>query len=350
MSKIAVIGAGAWGTATAQSLSTVNSDISIWAYEKEVCDEINNLHMNSRYLYGVPLSKNIRSSTVLKDVLKDSEYVFYVTPSFALKEIMSKSKEFIREDAVPVVLTKGFIKEDGKDLPQLALDIANRELPKSMEGSGVYLSGPSHAEEVGRFMYTGLIAASKNKKNAIKVRDIVTNDHLSVYVSFDPIGAQVSAALKNVVAIAFGLADAMSEYNKNIGDNAFALIMSTGLNEIQTVGRSLGATHPETFTSISSVGDLYVTCASKHGRNRRFGRDLFQRKLYREWSNFSDLKNKLDIVGYLPEGIFAVEHAIEIKNQLNLKLPVISTVYQILNRDINPEESIGMLMKAVNKA
>jgi glycerol-3-phosphate dehydrogenase (NAD(P)+) len=347
MAKIAVIGAGAWGSAMANSLCKKGNKVKLWAYEEEVVDEINESFTNTRYLYGVWICDKVKASNDLKEVVSDAEYVFYVTPSFALKEIVKKSSNDISKKAIPIFLTKGFI-ESKDGTPELPIDIANEIFPDELKNKSVYLSGPSHAEEVAREKYTGLIAASDSRKNAIKVRDIVITEHLSVYVSFDPIGVQVSAALKNVVAIAFGLADAMSEYDKSIGDNAFAMIISAGLNEIQILGRALGATHPETFTSISSVGDLYVTCTSHHGRNRRFGRDLLERQLYRQWSNFEELTQKLDIIGYLPEGIFAVNYAMRLKDKYNLKLPIMEIVYRILNRDIQPKEAVGMLMNVID--
>jgi glycerol-3-phosphate dehydrogenase (NAD(P)+) len=348
MSDIAVIGGGAWGTAIANSLCKNNNNVKLWCFEKEVAEEINENHTNSRYLYGVWLNSDIKASDNLKEVVNGSEYVFYVTPSFVLQNIVKESKDYLSNDVIPVFLTKGFI-DVNKALPQLPLSIADEILPAKLKGNSVFLSGPSHAEEVARSVYTGLIASSLNKKNAIKVRDICGNEFLSVFVSFDPIGVQVSAALKNIVAIAFGFADALSEYDKNIGDNTFAMVISTGLNEIQRLAMSMGSTHPETFTSYSAVGDLFVTCTSHHGRNRRFGRDLLERQLYRQWENFDDLLTKINLIGYLPEGIFAVKPAMTLKEHYNLKLPIIEHVYAILNRDIKPRDVVKSLMKAFIK-
>jgi glycerol-3-phosphate dehydrogenase (NAD(P)+) len=334
MNKIAVIGAGAWGTAMAYTLSKVSDNIHIWAYEKEIAEEINEVYSNSRYLYGVWLNQNIKASNNLDEVLKDAEFVIYATPSFALRDILKQSRNSINKDAIPVFLTKGFVEVHGQ--PELILESADKLLPETFIGNSVYLSGPSHAEEVAREVYTGLIAASLNKKNAVKVRDLTNIENLSVFVSFDPIGVQVSAALKNVVAVAFGLADAMREYDKAIGDNTFAMIISAGLNEIQKLATAMGSTHPETFTSFSSMGDLYVTCMSHHGRNRRFGRDLLQRQLFRQWTDFNDLLQKIDNIGYLPEGIFSVKYAMILKEKYNLKIPITEIVYEILNRNILP--------------
>ncbi len=348
MSKIAVIGSGAWGTAIANVLCNRYDNVHIWCYEKEVAEEINESLTNTRYLYGIWLSEKLKASNDLKEVIENAEYVLYVTPSFALKDTLINSRNYLEKDAIPVFLTKGFI-EGINTIPELPLDVADKIFPDEFKGNSVYLSGPSHAEEVAKNIYTGLIAASHNKKNAVKVRDLINAEFLSVFVSFDPIGVQVSAALKNIVAIAFGLADAMREYDKSIGDNTFAMIISAGLSELMKVGRVMGATHPETFASYSSVGDLYVTCTSHHGRNRRFGRDLLQRQLYRKWDNFEDMINKIDQIGYIPEGIFAVKEVMKIKKHYNLILPIIEIVYQILNREIKPKEAVNFIMSIFDK-
>lgn len=345
MSDIAVIGSGGWGTAVANSLSKNHDSISLWSYEKDVATEINETHTNSRYLYGVWLDENIKAYTDLEIVINNAEYVFFVTPSFALDKILRDCKAFLKPDTILVFLSKGFHESD--NIPILPLDLAGKVLGEAYADNSVYLSGASHAEEVSRNVYTGLIAASKNKKNAVKVRDCVATGHLSVYVSFDPVGVQISAAMKNIIAIAFGLADAMKEYDSNIGDNTFAMVISSGLNEIQALGRVMGATHPETFTSFSSVGDLFATCTSHHGRNRRFGRELLTRQLYRKWENFDDMISKIELIGYLPEGIFAVKHVKKLEEYYNIKLPIIDIVYAILNREILPREAVSMLMSAI---
>jgi glycerol-3-phosphate dehydrogenase (NAD(P)+) len=189
-------------------------------------------------------------------------------------------------------------------------------LPGFYHDKLVYVSGPAHAEEVAQGKITGLIAASANPKNAIIVRDLISSERMLVYASLDPIGVQVCAAAKNVVAIAFGILDALKQNVHIFGDNTESLLLAAGLNEIQTLGMALGATHSETFTSIAGVGDLDVTCRSVFGRNRRFGQDIVNLK-----------------IGYLPEGAAAAKAIHEIAAEKNLSLPICDGVYRLLNRE-----------------
>jgi len=166
------------------------------------------------------------------------------------------------------VLTKGFVPSEKG--PKLVIETMEAALPSVYKGNLVYISGPSHAEEVAMGKLTGLIAASESPKNSIKFRELMKVPGLMVFSSLDVIGVQVCAAAKNVVAIVFGCLDAVAEQSDALGDNSESLLLAAGLNEIQILGFAMGATHAETFTSIAGVGDLDVTCRSKYGRNRRF--------------------------------------------------------------------------------
>ena len=158
------------------------------------------------------------------------------------------------------------------DLPKLIVSTLEDYFPGFYRDNIVYIAGPSHAEEVSVNKLTGLISACRNGKNSIRFRELLTSPSLFVFSSIDVIGVQTCAATKNVIAIAFGMLDALKENSDYFGDNTESLLLAAGLNEIQKIGKVLGATHPETFTSISGVGDLDVTCRSIHGRNRRLDR------------------------------------------------------------------------------
>ena len=175
------------------------------------------------------------------------------------------------------ILTKGFIETPAGI--RLITEAMEDYLPGMYRGKLVYVSGPSHAIEVAQGKLTGLISASRSGRNSIRVRELLVGRSLVVFSSLDVRGVQISAALKNVIALAFGMLDALKESSDQFGDNTESLLLAAGLNEIQVLGRALGATHPETFTSIAGVGDLDVTCRSIHGRNRRFGREIILKKL-----------------------------------------------------------------------
>jgi glycerol-3-phosphate dehydrogenase (NAD(P)+) len=202
----------------------------------------------------------------------------------------------------------------------------------------VYIAGPSHAEEVSRGKITGLIAASENAKNSIRFRDLLKSRGLFVFSSFDVRGVQVAAAAKNVIAIAFGMLDAMKTLDKAglFGDGTESLLLAAGLNEIQTLGRAMGATHPETFTSISGIGDLDVTCRSVFGRNRRFGKEIIEKKILAPFKDLDDLLERIHEVGYLPEGVAAAKYVKVLAEKFRLKMPISTGLAQILNREMEP--------------
>jgi glycerol-3-phosphate dehydrogenase (NAD(P)+) len=213
-------------------------------------------------------------------------------------------------------------------------------LPGFFRQSLVYIAGPSHAEEVSRGKITGLIAASENAKNSIRFRDLLKTPRLFVYSSFDVRGVQVAAAAKNVIAVAFGILDAIRTIGNAdmFGDGTESLLLAAGLNEIQILGMALGATHPETFTSISGIGDLDVTCRSVFGRNRRFGREIIAKKILEPYKDIEDLLSRISEIGYLPEGVAAAKYIKVLAEKHRLKIPVSTGMFRILNREIEPLE------------
>ncbi|AEJ62412.1 Glycerol-3-phosphate dehydrogenase (NAD(P)+) [Spirochaeta thermophila DSM 6578] len=346
-SKIGVIGAGAWGTAIAQVVAEKGHHVDLWVYEQEVAEEINRLHENMRYLPGVRLSSRIRATTDLAEAVQKKEYLLLVPPSPFLLKItsgISSLPDITKGRPIIAVFTKGFIPDEG-GRPRLILEAMEEHLPPFYKDNLVYVSGPSHAEEVGRGKLTGLISASKNPKHSIKVRNLLTSHRLLVFSSLDTIGVQVSAAIKNVIAIAFGVLDALIETGSEfVGDNTESLLLAAGLNEIQALGTAMGSTHPETFTSIAGVGDLDVTCRSKYGRNRRFGREILLKNILRPFKDIDDLIRNISRLDYLPEGVFAATHAHTLAKTYNLRLPIIRSVYRILNKEDQPVDIIEDLL------
>jgi glycerol-3-phosphate dehydrogenase (NAD(P)+) len=229
------------------------------------------------------------------------------------------------------VLTKGFV--TSPEGPKLILETLEDVLPVSYKKNLVYIAGPSHAEEVAMGKLTGLIAASENPKNSIRFRELLRMKGLMVYSSLDVVGVQICAAAKNIIAVIFGAMDAISEESDFFGDNAESFLLAAGLNEIQTLGFAMGATHSETFSSIAGVGDLDVTCRSKYGRNRRFGQDIIKTDILNHFKNIDDLINRISEIGYLPEGAVACKYVHQIAEKKNLKLPISESLYRILNKE-----------------
>ncbi len=338
---IGVIGAGAWGTAMAKVLAEKGLSVTVWAYEADLVKEINEQHRNTLYLPDVELPANLKATTDIREAAGDKEHIILAIPSLFL---VNTIKQFITipsvQEGEPIIsiLTKGLL--ETKKGYRLLTEVLEDYLPGFYRGNLVYVSGPSHAEEVARGKMTGLVAASANPKNAIKVRDTLSTKTLIVFASLDPIGVQVCAAAKNVVAIGFGILDALKSSSDVFGDNTESLLLAAGLNEIQLLGRALGATHPETFTSIAGVGDLDVTCRSVWGRNRRFGRDIVEKKIHEKFKNLDDLLARIREVGYLPEGAAACKAIKQLAVDKKLKLPICDAVYRILNRESTAEKVI----------
>ena len=343
--KVGVIGAGAWGTALAHALARENNDVEIWALEEDVVSSINERHTNDRYLKGFELSPNLKASSDIKKVSSDKEFLIFASPSLYLASTIRKITDVptIKDGSTCIgVLTKGFV--PSKDGPRLILEEMESALPECYAKNLVYIAGPSHAEEVALGKITGLIAASENPKNTIRFRELLNGKSLLVYSSFDVIGVQICAAAKNVIAVVFGCLDAVAENSDLFGDNTESLLLAAGLNEIQTLGFAMGATHSETFTSISGVGDLDVTCRSKYGRNRRFGQEIITKNILKNFSSIDDLISRIGEIGYLPEGAVACKYVHEIVEKHNIKLPISTGLYRLLNREIEPKDLLQELL------
>lgn len=343
--SVGIVGAGAWGTGFAQALGRGGHKVTLWALEPEVADSINNEHENKKFLPGFKLSENVTCSSSLEDVASNKDFVIFASPSLYLASTVKKLTtipNIADGDTYIGVLTKGFV--PSKKGPKLCLETIENVLPGIYKGNTVYISGPSHAEEVAMGKLTGLIAASENPKNTIIFRELMKVPGLLAYSSLDVVGVQICAAVKNVIAVVYGCCDAISETSDTFGDNSESLLLAAGLNEIQQFGFAMGATHAETFTSIAGVGDLDVTCKSKYGRNRRFGQDIIKRNILSQFKNLDDLIAHIAEIGYLPEGAVACKYVHEISERLNLKLVICDGLYRILNREIEPEDFLRQLL------
>jgi len=346
MAKVGVMGAGAWGTAVGSLLSQKGHDVVLWSHDESTARDILTEHQNSRYLPGVLLPEGLGAVCDAREAATEKDYLILAVPSLYLldsvRQILTVPNIMEGETFIGV-LTKGFVTV--RKGTRLIIETLEDYLPGFYKNNLVYISGPSHAEEVVRKKLTGLISASANPKNSIRFRELLTCNWLKIFSSLDVVGVQVSAAIKNVVAIAFGILDAFKEMSEGFGDNTESLLLAGGLNEIQTLGLTLGSTHPETFTSIAGVGDLDVTCRSQYGRNRRFGRSIVLDNILSPYSGIDHLIDSIDAIGYLPEGVVAARAVREIMSKHALKLPVVNGVYRILNREAEPFDEMGNILR-----
>jgi glycerol-3-phosphate dehydrogenase (NAD(P)+) len=338
--RVAVLGAGAWGTTLAKVIADKDREVILWSREELTAEDINVRHENTRFLPDVRLPPRLRAVTDIEEAAEDREFIILAAPSLYLLDTVKQilSVPSIREGKSAIaVITKGFL--DSPRGPRLILETLEDYLPGFYHQSLVYIAGPSHAEEVSRGKITGLIAASENAKNSFRFRDLLKSNRLFVFSSFDVRGVQVAAAAKNVIAIAFGMMDALKNQKDSgdmFGDGTESLLLAAGLNEIQTLGRAMGATHPETFTSISGIGDLDVTCRSIFGRNRRFGREIIEKQILDPYRSLDDILERITEIGYLPEGLAAAKYVNILAEKFKLKMPISVGLYRILNREIEP--------------
>ena len=323
--KAVVVGSGAWGTALAIRLCKNGHDVTMWTFEKDLIPEMEATHRNPRL-----------SNAVLPETLKISgdyacargaKLVVIASPSFPLRSVSKGVAPYIDDDAVVVSVTKGL--EQGTHLRMS--QVVAQETGKDV----VVLSGPSHAEEVSIDVPTGLLSASADQKKAEFVQDAFMSDTLRVYTSADPAGAELGAALKNVIALCAGITDGLG-----FGDNTKAMLMTRGLTETARLGVALGA-KKETFTGLSGVGDLIVTCTSMHSRNRRAGILIGQGK---------DAQTAMKEVGAVVEGYYAAKSAYELGKAMNIDMPITEAAYKVLYEGADVKKAVQALLTRQRKA
>lgn len=351
-SNVAVIGGGAWGTAMACALARGGHRVTMWVLEKDVCDAINRCHENTRYLPSYALNERLIATNDIETAVEGKEAVIVASPSLFLASTVKRITavpNIADGSSVIAALTKGFVpSKDGT--PQLVLETMENVLPGIYKGCTVYVSGPSHAEEVAMGKVTGLVCACENPRNSIKVRELLRVPGILPYSSFDVVGVQVCAAAKNIIAVVYGAMDALAESSSQFGDNAESLLMAAGLAEIQALGFAMGATHAETFVSIAGVGDLDVTCKSRYGRNRRFGQDLIKNDIMAQFNGLDDLIANMGKLGYLSEGAVACKYVHTLSEKKHLRLTICNGLYRVLNKEVKPLELIDEILSEQSAA
>ena len=323
--KVAVVGSGAWGTALAIRLHKNGHDVTVWTYEKELIPQMEETRINPR-LPGVTLPEGLKISPDYSCV-SGCPLVVMASPSFPLRSVCRGIAPYLDEKAVIVSVTKGIENGTGLRMSQ----VVEMETGKDV----VVLTGPTHAEEVSRDIPTGILAASANRELAEFVQDAFMGDHFRVYTSPDPVGAELGAALKNVIALCAGVTDGLG-----FGDNTKALLMTRGLTEMARLGVSLGASK-DSFAGLSGVGDLIVTCTSMHSRNRRAGILIGQGK---------GVQEAMEEVGAVVEGYYAAQGAWELSRKQGIDMPITQAAYKVLYEGADPRVACEELLMRSRKA
>jgi len=301
------MGSGAWGTALAMVLVGNGHQVTLWSHREEMTQTLRQGRESPR-LQGVPLPEGLIYTSSLTS-LPESELVVFATPSFALRQTARLASPCLREDAVLVSVTKGIEPETGLRMTE----IVGQETRHRYRV--VALSGPSHAEEVGRQQPTGVVAACADLKAAELVQDAFMCSYFRVYTNPDIVGVELGGALKNVIALSCGVTDGMG-----LGDNTKALMMTRGMTEMARLGSAMGGRW-DTFAGLSGMGDLIVTCTSMHSRNRRAGILV---------GMGSTAQEAMEQVGAVVEGYYAAKSACELARRAGVEMPICLSAYQVL--------------------
>lgn len=325
--KIVVIGAGSWGTALALVLANKDCfDVQMWEYNKELAEKMERERENKRFLEGVKFPDNLHITNEDKDLLKGAKMVVFSIPSQALRSVVQRFSSQFTNDMLIVNTGKGIEISTGFRLSEVIKD----ELLGKYHNNIVVLSGPTHAEEVCRKIPTTIVAAGKLEK-AKQVQEMFNTEEFRVYVNEDMIGVEIGAAVKNCLALGAGISDGMK-----LGDNTKAALITRGVAEMVRFGEKCGA-NPKTFNGLSGIGDLIVTCASKHSRNRYVGEKLGEGKT---------LKEILDEMTMVAEGVPTVKAVYTKAQELNVSMPIVEAVYKVLYED---EKANVMLKKLMSR-
>ncbi|MDI6709513.1 MAG: NAD(P)H-dependent glycerol-3-phosphate dehydrogenase [Thermoanaerobacterales bacterium] len=324
MATVSILGAGSWGTALACHLARSGHRVRLWARSASHAAVLADVKENTRYLPGVSIPSGVTVTADLPASLRGSEAVVFAVPSHAFGETVSLARPYL--PPVPVINAAKGIEEDTlRRLSQVWADLTgDRELQRYCA-----LSGPSHAEELGRAMPTALVAASPVSAVAEFAQDLFMSPCLRVYTNRDLTGVETGGALKNIIAVATGVSDGLG-----FGDNTRAALMTRGLAEITRLGVRMGA-NPLTFAGLTGVGDLIVTCTSMHSRNRRFGMAV---------GRGLSVQEALVEVSQIVEGVRTTRAATRLAVRFGVELPIARQVYAILFEGLTPSEGVNLLM------
>ncbi|MBE7052984.1 MAG: NAD(P)H-dependent glycerol-3-phosphate dehydrogenase [Ruminococcaceae bacterium] len=326
MANITVVGSGGWGSAIATLLNDKNHNVTLWSWKQEECDAIRRDGENKEYLPGIKISEKINLTSDISCV-SGKDLIVLVSPSKVIRNTLESMKPHITDGTPIVILSKGIEDKTLKTLTQIAQEI----IPSSCVAA---LSGPSHAEEVGKKIPTACVVACSDEKVAKFIQEIFMCEYFRVYTSSDVLGVELGGALKNVIALCAGIIDGIG-----FGDNTKAALMTRAIKEISRLGVKMGA-NEETFYGLAGIGDLIVTCTSMHSRNRRCGILIGQGK---------KLKEAIDEVHMVVEGVYSAGAAYELSKKYDVEMPIVEKAYEVLFNDKNPKEALIELMNRDKK-
>ena len=326
--KVSVIGAGSWGSSLALVLKENNQDVCLYMRRKEQLDEFINNNTNSKYLKDIVFPKGIKYTNDLELAIKFADIIILSVTAQSTRQYIELLKSYLKSEQIVVNVSKGIETGTNLRISQIYDEIIGKN-------NFVVLSGPSHAEEVSKKMPTTIVSSSKDLNMAKKVQHIFSNDYFRVYTNVDIIGVELGGALKNIIALGSGVCDAIG-----YGDNTKAAIITRGIHEISRLGIKLGA-NPTTFSGLSGIGDLIVTCTSKHSRNKRAGLYIAQ------GLNREQVQEK---VGMIVEGISTTLAGYTLSVEHNVSMPITKTIYDVIYNGCDIKQGIKDLMSRDKKS
>jgi len=308
LANIGVVGAGSWGTALALVLEKNGHQVTLWSSREAKAKELSELRENADKLPGVKIPESIEITADMEAAVKDKELVVLGVPSLYIRSTSAKMAPFVYDGQIIVNVSKGIEESTLYTMTDVILD----EIPNA---DVAVLSGPSHAEEVSRHIPTTVVAGAKSRKTAEKIQQIFMNEAFRVYTSPDMLGIEIGGALKNVIALAAGISDGLG-----CGDNTKAALITRGIVEMSRLGVTMGG-YQETFSGLAGMGDLIVTCASQHSRNRRAG--------YLIGKGYT-MQEAMDEVKMVVEGVHSAKAALKLADKYYVRLPIIEQVNEVL--------------------
>jgi len=324
--KITILGAGSWGIALANVAAENSHAIHLWEFRPDFAENLSKNRTSKDYLPGVRLADSIQVTSDLKLAIENSDILLFVVPTPAVRKVAeSINKIGVKDSAIAVTASKGI---ENDTLCRVS-EIIKQEISAIPQENIAVLSGPSHAEEVSRRIPTAVVAASESEESAKAVQSALMTSRFRIYSSTDIVGVEYGGALKNVIAIAAGICD-----GAGFGDNTKAALQQRGLVEMVRLGQKVGA-DPMTFARLSGMGDLIVTCGSRHSRNRYVGEQIGKGR---------KLQEILDEMVMVAEGVKTTRSAYELSKKYNVEMPITEQVFQRLFDDKNPEDALYELM------
>ena len=325
--KIGVLGAGTWGMALASLLVGNGHDVTVWSAIPSEIDELaeNGIHRN---LPGIILPKSINYTKDIECIADKSEMILVVVPSSFVRITAKKLVKHLKDGAILITAAKGIESGSLLTMTEIISDVIEKERPE-LKYQVAALSGPTHAEEVAAGIPTSIVSACENEEISQRIAEVFANSCMRVYTNTDVKGVEICGAMKNIIAIAAGIIAGMG-----LGDNTKAMLMTRGIAEITRLGVAMGCER-RTFMGLAGIGDLIVTCTSRHSRNNRCGELIGKGMSYEEASRE---------IGMVVEGYHALEAAMQLSQKYDVTLPITEAVYNVIKGGLSPRDAMHALM------